>query len=251
MTTTARRTSSRAAKPAPVEMMDETLAQFTAQIDAHVGRATGYADAVREWRTHSNMVAALASTADYRRAVDAKVQRFIDAGSAVVADKRLAVKTSGGGVKRALRSESVKAANPALWEASRPASKVVVVKHHLIVPPTLTVPPMRTAGEAWEVLTQARKRMTAAQHARDAARDIILDVLDEVSAVWDGTPRLTADGWAVGNTWRVQFNADRCARVAEKRGIDIDSLMVDVEVPVRRTFVLQGDDGGADEFDGE
>ncbi|QWY84407.1 hypothetical protein SEA_KNOCKER_65 [Mycobacterium phage Knocker] len=241
----------RAPKQIPAKNMDITLVEFGDEIDDHLGRAVGFADAVREWRTQTDIARALDSKADHRRVIHERLDRFITSGNGVVDGRRIEAVRTGGGPRVVLRSAVVEKAKPDLWFASKVTNRVLAVRHPSAVVPEFPAPRMRTAAEVWAALDRAKKQATAAKKAAAEARAVIDMVLDECAAVWDGTPHLTADGWTVGVQWQVRFNEARCRELAEEQGIDLSNLEAVEPSAGRRVYRLVDPDGGADEIDGE
>ncbi len=248
MTTTTARPRGRKGGP-KVPVMEETLDEFGAQIDAHLGRAAGFAEAVRTWRAATDLVNALSNRAAHRAAIATKLDGFI-AGGAVVDGKPLTTRAVGGGTRRVLRSAVVEAAHPTLWVAARVTRRVMSVKHPNSGAPELVVPPMRTAAEAWDALAVAKARARAARKDADEARSVVFGIIDATSRTWDGSPLLTADGWRVGVDYQTRFNEALCRELAAEQGIDLGVIEEDAASSVRVTYVLGGVDV-ADEFDGD
>lgn len=252
MTTTTQR-AQRAGKKrqqVPVTIMAETLDEFAAQMDAHLGRTTGFTEAVVAWRKHTDEVNALASRAAYRTAITDRLDRFIGTDQAVVQGQPVTHRRVGGGTRRVLRSAAVSKSHPELWAAARPVLRIMAVKHHLAIPPALVVPRMRTAAEAWAALKLAQSKATAAKAAADEARRLFMECVDECADVWSGDARLTADGWTVGVTEQQRFNEALCRQVAQQRGIDLTPLEEETHSDGRLVYAL-GDILGGDEIDGD
>ena len=248
MTTTTRK-SPKAKGPA-VTVLAESLDEFAAQMDAHLGRPTGFADAVRDWRKHTDVANALDSRKPYRQAIHDKLDRYIGTDQAVVEGQPLQHRRVGGGTRRVLRSATVSKAHPELWAAARPALRIMAVKHHLAVVPTLRVPRMRTAAEAWAALKLAQTRATEARKAAEAAREVFLTAVDECADVWSGEPMLTADGWTVGINEQQRFNEALCRQLAQQRGIDLTKLEEETHSDGRLVYAV-GDILAGDEIDGD
>jgi hypothetical protein len=234
---------------APVTLMEETLAEFAEQMDAHLGRATGFADAARDWRKYTDEANVLAPRGQYRTAIADRLDRFIGTDQAVVQGKPLQHRWVGGGTRRVLRSAAVSRANPELWEASRPTMRIMAVKHHLALPPVLAVPRMRTPAEAWEALRIAQTRATSARQAAADARAVFMAAVDDCADVWDGSRRVTADGWTVGVDPSQRFNEAVCRKLAEQRGIDLTPLEEETHSDGRLVYAVG--EVIVDEFDGD
>lgn len=230
--------------------MNVTLVEFGDQIDAHIGTATGFADAVREWREATDRAAALDSKAAHRTVIHERLERFIATDQAVVTGRRVVARRVGGGTRVVLRSAVVEKARPELWAAAKVTSRIMAVKHPLAGPPELAVPRMRTAAEVWAALDRAKKQATEAKKAADAARDLIMGVIEDVADMWDGEPLLTADGWTVGTKYQVRFNEARCRELAVGMGIDLSPLE-HVEPSSGRLVYALADSDTTDEIDGE
>ncbi|QHB37801.1 hypothetical protein I5G63_gp060 [Mycobacterium phage Imvubu] len=252
MTTTTKRAAARGKKASTpaVEIMDETLEEFAAQMDAHLGRTTGVAEAVKNWRKHTDEANALASRGPYRQAIHDKLDAYIAADSAAVEGQPLGHRRVGGGTRTVLRSAAVSKAHPELWAAARPVMRIMAVKHHLAVPPTLRVPRMRTAAEAWAALKLAQTRATKAKAAANEARELFLAAVDECADVWDGSARLTADGWTVGVTEQQRFSEAVCRQLAQQRGIDLSAVEEETHSDGRLVYAL-GDILAMDEDAGD
>lgn len=237
---------------ARVEPIDMTLAELSAYVDDRLGKAVGFEAAVREWRKQSDMANALASTAAYRRAVDEKIERYIAMGHDHVAGQRVMRRTKAV-VSTTVRSAAVERAHPALWAQSRSLVRSMSIAAPMVMPVlVLAVPSMPNMAEAWRIRALAVKRCTAAGNARDAARDVLVEAIDGLSGEWDGTPRATNDGWTVGVSEGLRFNAARCVELAVEAGIDL-SAVVESKTTTRTSYALVDNEIGDeyDEIDGQ
>lgn len=253
MTITTRRgngTRKQTPRTVPATAMDVTLVEYGDQIDAHLGQATGFADAVRSWRTNTDLASALDSKADHRRVIQDRLDRYIDTGQAVVTGRCVVAQRVGGGPRVVLRSAVVEKAHPVLWAASKVTSRVMAVKHPLAGPPELPVPRMRTAAEVWDALERAKKQATAAKKEADAARAVIMGVIEDTADIWDGAPLLTSDGWTVGTSLQTRFNEARCRELAVDQGVDLSPIEA-VEPSAGRLVYRLVDPDTGDEIDGE
>lgn len=235
-----------------VELIDMTLVGLSAYVDERLGRAVGFAEAVVEWRKQSDLANALASTAAYRRAVAEKIERYTAMGHDHVAGQRV-VRRDTVRVTTTVRSAAVERAHPALWSQARVLTRSMAITAPATSPVlVLSVPSMPTMAEAWRVHTLAVKRCTAAGNARDAAKDVLVEAIDGLSGEWDGTPRLTTDGWTVGMSEGLRFNAARCMELAVEAGIDL-SAVAETKTSVQTRYALVDNEIGDeyDEIDGQ
>lgn len=237
-------------KKRPIQM-DVSLAQFAAQIDEHVGRETGFETAVRDYRKHADLSTAYGPQSEARRKVYAKLDAQIDAGSGYVAGRQILAVRRGAGVRRALRSSVVKQRRPELWDASRVTQRTLGIKYALAGTPNIVIPSMRTVAETWAAYEHV-KRLTSASNANVAlARERLRAVAEEVTDVWNGELRVTADGWTVGWSESEKFEAGRCRQVAEARGIDLTPLEVEEHVAGSLVYVLAEPLDGAVDLDAD
>jgi hypothetical protein len=233
----------------PVEPMGLTLDEFGTKADEHVGRVTGFADAVRAWRKHQDMAAALKTDGDYRMAISAKMDRFIASGSGVADGRRIIVRETGGRPTTVLRSPAVKAAKPELWHRAKVTTSQLVVKHSGAVVPKLSPPRMRTATEVWAAYELAKRRAKDASTAVAEARAVVLGTMAELVDIWDGAPLLTADDWTIGTIVSARFNEALCITIAREQDIDISGLWERTTTPVRRVYALESEGDGESERD--
>lgn len=235
----------------PPEQMDVSLACFAGQIDEHLGRATGFAEAVATYRAQTDLGAVLDSRSALRTAVHARLDANIAAGAGFVDRCAVRAVRRGGTRRVSLKADLVRHELPGLWQVSRVAQLYLEVKHPLSRAPALAVPPMRTTAEAWAAYEQLKKRAAVAKKAADTARGTINAVLDEVAAVWDGGARVTSDGWTVGRREQLRFDAGLCRTLALQRGIDLTPVEQVVETVGHLVYVLVSPDDDNDEDDGQ
>lgn len=227
--------------------MDETLAQFAAQIDDHLGREAGFEQAVRDYRRHTDLAAALSARGELRAEIHARIERLIENKTALIDGQPIRRVRRGGQRRLVLRSEIVKQVNPGLWDASRSNARILSIKLALAGKPRIPRPPMTMTADVWAAYELTKKRCTAAKRAAETARLQLLTILDDVEDTWNGVPKLTSDGWTVGAQWQLRFSADKCKTLAERDEIDLSDMISVETAPLSTTYELVT--SAVDEFD--
>lgn len=241
-------TATRKRPTAPV--LDVTLEQFGEQINDHLGRDVGYAAAVADYRRGADLAAALTPQGELRAAVAATLGRMVDTGQARSGIGEVCRRRAGGGPVRVLRSAAVKAAQPGLWTDSRKAQRSMAVASTGAVarPRVVRAAPVLFA-DVWAVYDSLRSQASEANALRTEARSTLLAIHREVSALWNATPLVTADGWTVGENVQARWNSGRCRALAQQRDIDLEPLEAVEQHAPRVFYVLVEPGGGEDDWD--
>lgn len=246
--------STKAKRPS-TNNIDQTLDQLSSQVDAHIGRRTGFASAVREYRINADREKAVGSKSDYRL----KLNRMLDLALAgrdevAVLGERVGRRVTPAKVKRCIPSSAAKKGNPQLWDMARIARPRVTVSCDQVF--SVQVPGFvpSAVDQVWgEIL---RRRAEAARYAAavDEARKTINETLDACAGVWDGAAVWTADGWKVGRSLIQTYDESRFKQLCEDRGVRWSRYVELVAVPERVQYVSLGEaeeDWEIDEIDGD
>ncbi|UXE04437.1 hypothetical protein SEA_FUNSIZED_66 [Mycobacterium phage Funsized] len=271
MTTTTQRANARTTK----DQRDETLAEFSSAVDAHLGRPAGFARAV-------------ADLADVR----ARIKRIEERRSSIYRELEQRHRARGGGpvlvpssrggepwvlrrtnakvsVTRTVPAEIAKKADRAVYEAAR----VAKAKLRLVPPPLWRgsgdvdkLPALPNPGtDTGAVIALYRaKQFDVLAELRQLEDDARL-ALDKIAADcgWDGGetngPILFADGWEIGLRTR-EYSADRLREidpalfdrlaVTKERAAGTRIMVVGLEQAFALGYVTE-EDLEADEIDGE
>jgi hypothetical protein len=203
----------------------ETLAQFSAKLDAHFGEPVGFADAVTQLYITRRKAAHLKAA---RKPFHEQCKGGYALGHRVIPGTGYQIKQRSPGeptTYKAVESATAKAANKQAWlrahievpyvQVSPPAAVAEALRGEIEVA-VPSIGSCRTLAQAavtykehpaWEQLAQLR-----------LAEAELIDTLDKIgaNAGWDGgvdEPEVFADGWVV-RLRRTQFNSDRLAEVA-------------------------------------
>lgn len=241
----------------------ETLAQFSADVDAYYERAVGFADAV----TRLAVVRATARRAEQRRKdIYEEVKKRHAQGAGFVAQRR---GVSGGGyfvrtvtsrvsTKRAVPSAVIQKAHPELWEQAR-----VRVNRLAVTPPKTIELPVRglklpPAGANLRLLDFAG----VIESYKSPLFDVLAALKDEETRVrgeleeigqetdWSGEELRFADGWNVA-LWRMEYSDAQLAKIAPKvwDGLAVEKQtggtsrldIMDLESAIAKGYVEEGD----------
>ncbi|AYD82057.1 hypothetical protein I5G60_gp63 [Mycobacterium phage Saguaro] len=232
---------------------DVDMATLAAQMSEHsgVGNVEGL---IRDYRRYTDLAAALGTKAEVRQAVRAKLDRLIETpGGAWINGARLTKVTRGAKPRRVIRAAVVAQRAPQLWLASRKPTTVLDIKSGLALVGKQAVPPMRTQAEAWKAYEQLNRRATDAKARADTAREQLRELFEAVADVWPLEQLyLTSDGWTLGRSQRLTFDAGRCRELAGSHGVDVAELEVEELSPMSTHYVLvDTSEGEADEIDGQ
>ena len=228
----------------------ETLSQFCRAVDAHLGRQTGAAEAVRAYRHFSDVAAAHATGGAHRQAIRAALSRAVARGPVSIGGRPLQRYVTGGGELRVLRSAAVKANNPQLWLDSR----VSRMRLSLTAPERLELrlgENYRSAPAAWKALEASQAAASEAKREIDAARKVLVAAFTEAGSYWTGGAVLTSDGWQLGYGNSEAFSAPRCRELIVARGLDVADYETVETAPETIRFRLVAPSGEAVDLDGE
>ncbi|QGH75313.1 hypothetical protein I5G61_gp65 [Mycobacterium phage Quesadilla] len=251
--TTTKRAKART-KKAPADAREESLAQFSATLDEHAGRAVGFAVAVAELAKARAQIAQLKAA---RAEVFDVIKERFEEGHRLVGEGRFELRMSGGGeakVYRAVESAAVKKANPAAWRRAQAVVPFVSVKAPaaaaLKVPvvPTPQVNPAMSVEAAVAAYTDhpAWLRLKALR----AEETELIGTLEKMAAEfgWDGLPITFSDGWVAGLK-RMQFSADKLAELEPEVFEELAVTKVR-QAPARVYLAKPGTEGSVD-LDGD
>lgn len=231
-----------------------SLTELAMFIDEHLNRTTGLEAAVRAYRTNTDTAAACAADQEMRRAIDAKLNKYIEIRhNRLVTGGVFVLKVSGGGQRVAVRASIVQRKYPDLWEASRINQRQMAVKFAYAEKPRIVIPAMNTAADAWRAYETVKDREKAAKALAERARLRIIEVIDDMIErhLWDGAPKVTTDGWSVGQRYLLRFNSDKCRKLAAERGIGLTEIETVEDIPERRTYRLIESAFESGEYDGD
>jgi hypothetical protein len=156
--------------------------------------------------------------------------------------------------RTSVRSAAVKKANPALYEAARTPSLTLQIAGG---GPPAGLPKLRPYGiEVAEAMAVVKQRRHHANAAVKAARERLADVSEGLRAElgWDGTPIYSlTDGWDIGWSKGLRFNASRATELAPQFGVDPATLVTMERVAARMYFVIleAGQDEQWEDFEGD
>lgn len=211
------------AKPRSDDHRKETLAQFSAQLDAHFGEPSGFADTVMALYVVRAQIARLtrhrqACSSALRIQHDRGVSRVLGSGGTpweLRVSKPTAVVT-----KRYAPSDRVKKADAKLWAAAKVPKPFLQVKSHPVRPLRVEVPADISTSSTVDVYGLEPRDLV--EHIKGLPPMAPLketeqahhDALDKIAANagWDGLPIEFADFWLVGLR-RVQFDSDRLREI--------------------------------------
>lgn len=238
----------------------ETLDQFSATIDAHLGHPVGFAEAVRRLHVVRRQRAQIKAARD---AVLEQLRGGYDTGHRVVVGTEYELwrpEQKPAKVYRAAESAVVKKADAKAWQSAQVAARWVQVKPP---PGEAAVPevavPVLAKSTSLAIATVTYKEHPAWKHgaALAAEADDIIAALDKIGADcgWDGgvdEADVFADGWSV-RLWRKQFDSDRLREVDPALWDKVATTKVSQPMPpllVRKVGDLTDLDGAVD-LDGE
>lgn len=227
------------------DVRDETLAQFSAELNEHAGRKVGF----------EYMVRSLAVSRAQRKQIEAvraevfvHVKRAFEIGHRVIPDTGLELRetaVSPAVTYRAAESAAVKKADKAAWQRAQVRERWVSVRPpaDLDVPvigvPTVPgfLPPAEATmlyhdHPAWEKLRFLREdEKTTVDRLEKTAADF----------GWDGDPLIFADGWTV-QLARYVFSSEALA--ANDPALFDQLAVVKARQAARRVYVRTSEDDG-------
>lgn len=210
-----------ASKTTDKDIRHETLAEFSAAVDDHYGKAMGLLDTVRTLAAARADIARLEAR---RKEIGAVRDQRFKQGTTIV-------RTGGGGGvylyasetasarKKAVSSAVAKKSNPALWDRARtwkPFVRAAAPSGVVLPLGTYKLPPVPTnhhdmamvlsfyGAPCFDALAGLRERENTAVARLHQLRDV---------TDWDGAPIAFADGWEVG-LHRLQYDSDRLRQIA-------------------------------------
>jgi len=172
----------------------ETLDEFSATLDAVLGYTSDVASAVRGYCLGRDILAVVKKGTEWRADLDREVERAYTAGIGPDQRHRL-VKKQTGGVRRVIRSETVKQQNPSLWDASRVQSRKLVVNG----PKSAVKLPTFRGSRVFGALERVTEMSSEANRLQKLGREVINGIAEEMG--WPTTEAWeTSDGWQIGST---------------------------------------------------
>ena len=256
MTTTTRKTTRKAAPKG--DLRTETLAQFSAVLDAHAGRHVGF-DAI----VHRLYLvrAQKAQLEEARAVVFSHLKQAYEVGHRVLPGTPYELKMTNpepGEPYRVVSSADVKKHDPAAWRRAQAPTRFVQVKAPASAAAAVPVLDAPEGGGFMDPVTAAvtykEHPAWAALRALRAEEQDVLARLDKVAADfgWDGGaefgPLVFSDSWSV-QLVRTQFSGEKLALVAPEV---FDRLAVTkVKQAPARMYVGKINADDADDFDAE